>query len=208
MNERGLADARGAADDQAAPLAGPGGLEGGGQLFELGLPADELVGADGRRHQGGGLVGVAEHGGQLGSGQALIGIAFEQAHANLFEQRIDRGEQGARRHRIAVLLGSEDLRGRAVEEAVAGDCFEEHDADAVPVAGGDGFAVFGQLLGRDVARRAGEGVDALAVQVGAELGYDAEVEDHDPTSVGDHDVVGLDVTVEVARGMQRKQRSG
>jgi hypothetical protein len=71
----------------------------------------------------------------------------------------------------------------------------EHDADRVPI-GGSADAQADALLGRHVLQRAD---DVLVRLVGAHVGDDTEVENHDATIGRDENIRRLDVAMDLAR---------
>ena len=168
--------------------------------LERGQRAARVAGLGGQ--QRGFLQEVADVG---GGGRALVGRLRHQA----VDERVERGghrqvgeafEQRGDRV-VRVFVG--DRGAAAAEGALAGEHFEEQQADRIEIgAVVERFAE--HLLGRDVFGRA-EDDAGLGVARGVELALgDAEVEQphmHPSTADFEHHVIGLDVAVHDAHAV-------
>jgi hypothetical protein len=201
-----LAHARQAVDG-GEERAVAGALEGAGQEGELGLAA-----------HGAALAGVARSGGH-GDAQPPAGglqarehvvaagtrrrVGREEAHRELLEiRRLAAAERRVARG-WAGELGAEDLALAAVVGQAPGEGLVEHDAERVPVARLARIALAAEL-GRHVRRRARDGGDADA----AARAREAEVEQHHASGGLDQGVRRLDVAVQAARAVQRRDGEG
>ena len=132
-------------------------------------------------------------------GRVSVEEGDAEAH-QVFRQPLD--ERIGARGRLR-LFGDEDLFRRAGEREPAGHRLVEHDPDTVPVAGGrDRLAR--RLLRRHVADRPDDlAVDRLLSCQALEVGRQAEIEQDDPPLGGHQDVGRLDVSVQLARLVER-----
>jgi hypothetical protein len=179
-----------------------GVVEGGDEV----VAADERGRVDDRPgHDAAGRgrgAGLGERGEQVGAGEAVRGVAAQQAHAQIDEVLRGVGGELVDVDGVVLLLGGEDAQGGADEREAAGEGLVEHHADAVPVAGG-GRGLAGGLLGRHVRG----GPEDAVLEGGVDRGDDAvadeaEVEDDDAARAGDEHVGRLEVAVELARDVQ------
>jgi len=128
--------------------------------------------------------------------QRIAGEELHAEHRELLGRVLD---DGPGRRRVLGLLLGEDHAMIAAVGASAGERLVEDRAHRVPVAG-LGDRVASRLLGRHIG---GGPDDHVEVEVGLVGPLDQpEVEQHHATLAGDEHVRGLDVPVELARGVE------
>ena len=174
------------------------------ERLELAVATEERGGGrrGGARAHRSGRARRAEAPEDLGARGPSLGLDAPELEAELVEIGGDAGRGGRGRLRLVQELGAEDVGDRALRGEAAGERLVEHHADRVPVARRR-RRLAADLLGRHVRGRAAGAVVALTRV--APVGGEAEVEDDDAAVARDHDVARLEIAVQLARGVERRE---
>ena len=133
------------------------------------------------------------------------GIPARSRDDQRVDLRRDVAADGRRGRDVAVhVLVGHAQRALAGVRHLPGDHLEQQDAGRVDVGPAVGLAPL-DLLGRQVGDRADDHPLRDALAVGLDRSGEAEVGDLDATVVGDQDVLGLDVAVDEAGGVRRRE---
>ena len=205
FDQRGLAHARAAVDEDGDPTALARCLERGAEGLKVGRSPDEetlrRMADVGSRHAVRGRVEACE---DLDDAGALVRGSTQECIAELDQVAGQTGHKGVGRWRVEASFLDEHLHGRSRERQTPRQRLEQHDPQAVPVARGRVRARVA-LLGRQVLQgaRNAQVVGTLPGCACVQAPHEPEVEDRDTTVRSHHDVRGLEVAVDHPRGVQR-----
>ena len=151
---------------------------------------------------------VAQPTDHLSPRRPCVRIPAEQLEAQRIEVVRYVGRELTRGQRLDPLLVDQYFERPAEEREPAGQGLVEHHADTVPIAG-RGYRQACCLFRRHVCDRADDVRLRALVDVGLfQLGGQAEVEQDDASITVDEHVGGLDVAVELAGVVQRRDPRG
>ena len=202
VEQRGLADARGAAHHEQRGAPALEAVAGGQERGQLLATTDERLldvrgdAAPTQRRWG----AITERSDHRARRRTRRRIPREERGDQLIERRGQVRGPGRRAGRIALGLVRQHLHRRALERRSTGEQLERGDAQRVQIERRRRRAP-ARELGRDVLDRAGE----LGGRVG-DRHRQPEIEQHDAAGAVDQRVGWLDVTMDHAGAVERRQR--